>query len=136
MLEEMGVNVRGQSSFMSEISKMQHFGANQSNPLNDSQISCRSSRAAGSELQPNLCVLSGGFMHGHSVGLYWLILLGSAVTRLFLSILKRTQQLSHAFILVLIQGMYLLYVLCSNPDLSKIEMKENPVRRPNTTNGE
>ena len=138
MLEEMGVNVRGQSSFMSEISKMQHFGANQSNPLNDSQISCRSSRAAGSELQPNLCVLYGGFMctHGHSVGLYWLILLGSAVTRLFLSILKRTQQLSHAFILVLIQGMYLLYVLCSNPDLSKTEMKENPVRRPNTTNGE
>ena len=76
------------------------------------------------------------YIHGHSVGLYWLILLGSVVTRLFLSILKRTQQLSHAFILVLIQGMYLPYVLCSNPDISKIEMKENPVRRPNTTNGE
>ena len=35
MLEEMGVNVQGQSSFMRVISKMQHFGANQSNPLND-----------------------------------------------------------------------------------------------------
>ena len=69
MLEEMGVNVRGQSSFMSETSKMQHFGANQSNPLNDSQISCRSSRAAGSELQPNLCVLSGGFMCTYMVTL-------------------------------------------------------------------
>ena len=96
VLEEMGVNVRGQSSFMRVISKRQHFGANQSNPLNDSQRSCRSSRAAGSELQPHtVCSIRWFYMYtpGCSVGLYSLILLGSAVARRFLSILKRAQQM-------------------------------------------
>ena len=77
VLEEMGVNVRGQSSFMRVISKMQHFGANQSNPLNNSQISCRSSRAAGSELQPHtVCSIRWFYVYtpGCSVGLYSLII--------------------------------------------------------------
>ena len=68
MLEEMGVNVWGQSSFMRVISKMQHFGANQSNPLND-----RDSAGVPEQLEVSynliLCVLSGGFMRTYMVAL-------------------------------------------------------------------